>query len=276
MATETKTYGRIASTYFKDVGQHVLPTKDEELALFTAYKQATKEELETTDEKERKLLTQKKIDLRHKIACGYLRFVISAARKKTRDEGLLQELIAEGNIGLMVGIEKFDLDRGFRFLTYAASWINVYMQEHLNKLTHVHVPNHTRKEIRKKRKEEEKLINLGKMTQYTVEEPTTTPIEPSQHCSDLRADDKVKERDKNILMHMNNAGLSFCEKLVLIHYFGLKNYKAKTFQEMSLYFYELDGSVLTSDKIRQIKDKTLVKLKSHLKVVGLDALEDVI
>src|SRR3989304_5850821 len=52
-----------------------------------------------------------------------LRFVVNVA-KKYQNQGLpLVDLISEGNIGLMNAIERFDVDRGFHFISYAGWWI---------------------------------------------------------------------------------------------------------------------------------------------------------
>src|SRR5687768_11390865 len=87
-----------------------------------------------------KLLThQEEIDLSKKAKKGdkaarerliekNLKLVVSIA-KKSRGRGLsFEDLIQEGNIGLMKAVEKFDPDRGFRFSTYATWWIRQAVQ----------------------------------------------------------------------------------------------------------------------------------------------------
>ncbi len=64
-----------------------------------------------------------------------LRLVINIAKKyiNRHNNSLLQDLIEEGNIGLLVAVEKFDLSKNTRFATYAAYWIKHYIQEYLYK-----------------------------------------------------------------------------------------------------------------------------------------------
>jgi RNA polymerase primary sigma factor len=109
-----------------------------------------------------KLLThQEEIDLSKKVKKGdnaarkrliekNLKLVISIA-KKSRGRGLsFEDLIQEGNIGLMKAVEKFDPDRGFRFATYATWWIRQAVQRAVaDKGRTIRVPANLGEKIRK-------------------------------------------------------------------------------------------------------------------------------
>ena len=69
----------------------------------------------------------------HKLVTSYLRLVPKIARKY-KGYGLpMQDLISEGNIGLMQAVKKFEPQRGFRLATYAMWWIKASIQEHVLK-----------------------------------------------------------------------------------------------------------------------------------------------
>lgn len=66
-----------------------------------------------------------------KLVRAHLRYVVATAVKYRRYGVPLNELIAEGNFGLVHALKKFDPERGFRFVTYAAYWIRAYILNYI-------------------------------------------------------------------------------------------------------------------------------------------------
>src|SRR5918992_1472284 len=117
--------------YFARIGKGKLLTQQEEIDLSKRVKKG--------DNAARKRLIEKNLKL-----------VVSIA-KKSRGLGLsFEDLIQEGNIGLMKAVEKFDPDRGFRFSTYATWWIRQAVQRAVaDKGRTIRVPVHMTEKIRK-------------------------------------------------------------------------------------------------------------------------------
>ena len=127
---ETETPELLAK-YLSRIGRGKLLTHQEEIDL--------SERAKAGDKKARQRLIEKN-----------LRLVVSVA-KKYRGYGLpFEDLIQEGNIGLMKAVEKYDPDRGYRFSTYATWWVRQAVQRAVaDKGRTIRVPVHMGEKIRK-------------------------------------------------------------------------------------------------------------------------------
>ncbi len=94
----------LVTLYLKDIKKYEILTKEEEIELLVAAKNGCEESKE-------------------KLILSNLRLVVNVAKKYTNKGLSLIDLISEGNFGLIHAIKKFDVDKGFRFSTYAVWWI---------------------------------------------------------------------------------------------------------------------------------------------------------
>ncbi len=100
-------------TYIQEINRVPLLTRDEEQELARAFQ-------ETRDPQALKRLVEANLRFVVKIAYSYKHYNIK-----------LIDLIQEGNIGLIRAVEKFNVDRGYRLISYAVWWIKAYMQNYI-------------------------------------------------------------------------------------------------------------------------------------------------
>ena len=133
--------------YLKEIGRIPLLTQEEEIELFIKYKK------------------ENDISAYKKLCEANLRLVVSIAKKYVRRGLVFQDLIQEGNIGLIKGIEKFDLSKNCRLSTYATWWIKQSISRYiLNKEKIIRIPVHLLETMKKVQKIKNEFIikNNGK------------------------------------------------------------------------------------------------------------------
>ena len=242
--------------YFKDVRKESLLTAEQEVELS-------------------KLIQKGDAEAKEKMIKSNLRFVISVA-KQYQNKGLqLSDLIAEGNYGLMKAAERFDHTKGFRFISYAVWWIKQTITQSLNENSRtIRVPVNVITENQKLYKE------LQKASSYDEEQiirdnstakqmPSTTSLftkidDEGSQLIDLIEDESCDRPDfcpdEEIQLKKELDGvlsiLSEREQDIIKRYFGLYG-ESQTLEAIG------EEYSLTKERIRQIKEKAIRKLRNN-------------
>jgi RNA polymerase primary sigma factor len=263
--------GDTLQLYLNEIGQVKLLTREEEVQLAKRIKKGDKR-------------------AREQMITANLRLVVKIARDY---EGLglpLLDLINEGNIGLMKGVERFDPNKGAKLSTYAAWWIKQSIMAALaNQAKTIRLPAHVIERVAKMRKAEVELretfdreptdqelaehlgLDARRIRQYR--QAAKAPIsldaplgenEPNR-ISDVVADpnaaapfDRIVQENDAGLVRDAMAGLSERETAILGLRFGLDGAKPKTLEEIGAQFK------LSRERIRQIQDEALVKMRAEI------------
>ena len=232
-------------------------------------------------------IRQGNYDAKRKLTEANLRFVVSVA-KEYQGNGLpLTDLINEGNLGLIKAAERFDETRGFKFISYAVWWIRQSILQALAEHSRiVRLPLNRVGTIKKITKELENLekqyerapsqdeLAMGlKMNSEDVS--NSIKISKRHHSldkpfkdgeentlSDILNDDSIPEPDKQLMMDSLKRDIKTSlnslkdkERDVLMLYFGIDSDYPKTLNEIGEKFN------LTRERIRQIKDKAINRLR---------------
>ena len=221
----------------------------------------------------------------NKLITHNLRFVVAVA-KKFQGQGIpFEDLINEGNLGLIKAVDRFDESRGFRFISYAVWWITQGIRQAIQKTGRViRLPAHIRESMGKlyrKSIELEQNIEREPSAEELAEITKTSPgwIDDLKKVftEPVSLDDSFGDSD-TALMHllaskdprpeatlMKNSlekeilsvldTLDDREKFVIINYFGFQGKEQKNLQEIG------NDLNITSERVRQIKDRALQRLR---------------
>jgi RNA polymerase primary sigma factor len=262
------------TTYLSDISQFTLLTAEEEKQLGWQIKYGTKTESQ---------------DAIRRLVEGNLRLVVNIAKKYTGKGLSLMDLIQDGNLGLIRAAQKFDYEKGFKFSTYATWWVRqAVTRAIIDKARAIRIPVHMMEAIKnlywannnliqklgrtptQQELAEEIGITLEKLEfmERTAEFPVflETKISDEQNgetignfIKDESLPDPSFSTEQNLLKRNIDKMMELLtereRKIIRLRY-GLTDGQDRTLQETANEFG------ITRERIRQIENKALKKLKS--------------
>lgn len=256
--------------YLQEIGKVDLITAEEEVELAKRIKQGDQEALE-------------------KLVKANLRFVVSVAKQYQNNSLSLNDLINEGNVGLVKAAQKFDETKGFKFISYAVWWIRQSIMQALaeqsrlvrlplNKVGSLSKINQAFANLEQKYEREPTPDELSEALELGAEEIETTMRVSTRPVS---VDAPFVEGENNTLLDVleNGDAEGTDEQMVYSHSLSVETERSlSTLTErerdvIKLFFgigvaYPMsledigEKFGLTRERVRQIKDKAIEKLRS--------------
>lgn len=230
-----------------------------------------------------------------------LRFVISVAKNYATDKIMLEDLVNEGNIGLIKAVEKFDPNKGYKFISFAVWWVRKIIMEYVSNYGKtVRIPANRINELSKLNKyisaveqknchrvDIEEVISefsremssddfrlLDSLNGMSIDsldreihsdEGNATCVSDLMYDEDAdRTDHLLGESDIKSEINIALSTLKPRNKKIMEMLFGLNGYQPMTLQEVG------DEIGLTREMVRQVKEKSL-KLMSQNKRIQIVA-----
>jgi len=224
-----------------------------------------------------------------------LKLVVKIAHQYKYSGMAAEDLINEGSIGLLVAVDKFNIDNGAKFSTYAAYWIKNHIRRCLsNKSRTIRIPCHVAEKIGKiqdyineyktennnippsvneikantrgvSKKILNDLINGGVINLFSIDFKLTEEETGETTFGEILSDEKIIAPDKNGLIQDDVENLKYYlnklsrrEKSIVSRRFGMKDGYPETLDNIA----ETYG--LSRERIRQIQTKAMRKLKTMM------------
>jgi RNA polymerase primary sigma factor len=236
-------------------------------------------------------------DALDKLIKANLRFVVSVS-KQYQNQGLsLPDLINEGNLGLIKAAQRFDETRGFKFISYAVWWIRQSILQALaeqarivrlplNKIGSINKINRTFSELEQRFEREPSVQEIAQVLEMAPDEVKESLKSSGRHVSmdapitsdeegsmyDVLDNKDTPSPDKGLItdslrkeIERALSTLTHREANIIRLYFGLNGKHAHTLEEIGEEFN------LTRERVRQIKEKAIKRLKNATRCKNLKA-----
>lgn len=218
----------------------------------TCYYNELKKFKPLTRAKEKRLLKRCKkgsIKAKNEILESNLRFVFDIARHYTGRGVPISDLISDGNMGLLRAIDKFDVNKNVKFISYAVWWIKQAMLESIKK---------------------KNLINFVDIepnvnsSDSIAKKMASNENEEIEYESKMEFSNENDENEKEIVLAKKDIilkllnGLDERERDIIENYYGINDKKELTLTDIGKKYN------LSTERVRQIKKKGLTKLRSQI------------